>query len=45
MSVRDNVAFGMPDADFADDEAAAAGADGFIRALADGYGTMVGEGE
>jgi len=45
MSVRDNIAYGRPDADFADIEAAAvaAGADGFIRELADGYDTVVGE--
>ncbi len=45
LSVRDNIAYGKPDADFADIEAAAkaAGADGFIRELADGYDTVVGE--
>ncbi|HET9689851.1 MAG TPA: ABC transporter ATP-binding protein, partial [Acidimicrobiales bacterium] len=45
MSVRDNIAYGRPDADFADIEAAAraAGADGFIRELAAGYDTVVGE--
>jgi ATP-binding cassette subfamily B protein len=45
MSVRDNIAYGRPDADFADIEAAAkaAGADGFIRELAEGYDTVVGE--
>ena len=45
MSIRDNIAYGKPDADFADIEAAAraAGADGFIRELADGYDTVVGE--
>ena len=45
MSVRDNIAYGRPEADFADIEAAAkaAGADGFIRRLADGYDTVVGE--
>ena len=45
VSVRDNIAYGRPDADFADIEAAAraAGADGFIRALPDGYDSVVGE--
>jgi ATP-binding cassette subfamily B protein len=45
MSIRDNIAYGKPDADFTDIEAAAraAGADEFIRALADGYDTVVGE--
>jgi ATP-binding cassette, subfamily B, bacterial len=45
LSIRDNIAYGKPDADFADIEAAAiaAGADGFIRELADGYDTVVGE--
>ena len=45
ISIRDNIAFGRPDADFADIEAAAraAGADGFIRELVDGYDTVVGE--
>ena len=45
MSVRDNIAYGRPDADFADIEAAAkaAGADGFITELGDGYDTVVGE--
>jgi ATP-binding cassette subfamily B protein len=45
MSVRDNIAYGYPTADFADIEAAAkaAGADEFIRQLSDGYDTMVGE--
>ena len=44
-SVRDNIAYGRPDADFADLEAAAraAGADNFIRDLSDGYETVVGE--
>jgi ATP-binding cassette subfamily B protein len=44
-SIRDNIAFGRPGADFADIEAAAraAGADGFIRRMADGYDTIVGE--
>ena len=45
VSVRDNIAYGRPDADFADIEAAAraAGADAFIRELANGYDTVVGE--
>jgi ATP-binding cassette, subfamily B, bacterial len=45
MSIRDNIAYGKPDADFTDIEAAAraAGADEFIRELADGYDTIVGE--
>jgi ATP-binding cassette subfamily B protein len=45
MSIRDNIAYGKPDADFTDIEAAAraAGADEFIRALGDGYDTVVGE--
>jgi len=45
MSVRDNIAYGRPDADFADIEAAAraAGAEGFVRQLEDGYDTVVGE--
>jgi len=45
MTVRDNIAYGNPQADFAEVEAAAiaAGADGFIRELDDGYDTMVGE--
>ncbi|HET6810909.1 MAG TPA: ABC transporter ATP-binding protein [Acidimicrobiales bacterium] len=45
VSVRDNIAYGRPDADFADIEAAAraAGADGFIRSLPDGYDSVVGE--
>jgi ATP-binding cassette subfamily B protein len=45
MSVRDNIAYGRPDADFADIVAAAeaAGADGFVRGLADSYDTVVGE--
>ncbi|MGH9018777.1 MAG: ABC transporter ATP-binding protein, partial [Acidimicrobiales bacterium] len=44
-SIRDNIAYGRPNADFADIEAAAraAGADGFIRGLSHGYGTVVGE--
>jgi ATP-binding cassette subfamily B protein len=45
VSIRDNIAYGRPDADFADIEAAAkaAGADRFVRALPDGYDTVVGE--
>jgi ATP-binding cassette subfamily B protein len=45
VSIRDNIAYGMPNADFADIEAAAkaAGADGFIRELPEGYETVVGE--
>ncbi|MBV9661287.1 MAG: ABC transporter ATP-binding protein [Acidimicrobiales bacterium] len=45
VSVRDNIAYGRPDADFADIEAAAeaAGADEFIRELSEGYDTVVGE--
>jgi ATP-binding cassette, subfamily B, bacterial len=45
MSIRDNIAYGRPNADIADIEAAAraAGADGFIRELALGYDTVVGE--
>jgi ATP-binding cassette subfamily B protein len=45
VSIRDNIAYGRPDADFTDIEAAAeaAGADEFIRELADGYDTVVGE--
>jgi ATP-binding cassette subfamily B protein len=45
MSARDNIAYGRPDADFADIEAAAraAGADEFIREMADGYETVIGE--
>jgi ATP-binding cassette subfamily B protein len=44
-SVRENIAFGRPDASQAEVEAAAraAGADGFVRALAHGYETVVGE--
>jgi ATP-binding cassette subfamily B protein len=44
-SVRENIAYGRPDATDAEVEAAArvAEADGFIRALPDGYGTVVGE--
>jgi len=45
MSIRDNIAYGKPDADFADIEAAAkaAGADGFICGLTGGYDAVVGE--
>jgi ATP-binding cassette subfamily B protein len=45
VSIRDNISYGKPDADFRDIEAAAkaAGADEFIRVLADGYDTVVGE--
>jgi ATP-binding cassette subfamily B protein len=45
MSIRDNIAFGLPSADLADIEAAAvaAGADDFIRELPDGYESVVGE--
>jgi ATP-binding cassette subfamily B protein len=45
MTVRENIAYGNPQADFAEVEAAAiaAGADGFIRELSEGYDTMVGE--
>jgi ATP-binding cassette subfamily B protein len=45
VSIRDNIAYGRPGASEAEVVAAAeaAGADGFIRALPDGYGTVVGE--
>ena len=45
VSVHDNIAYGRPSATRAEVEAAAvaAGADGFIRELADGYDTVVGE--
>jgi ATP-binding cassette subfamily B protein len=45
VSVRDNVAYGRPDADLADIKAAAvaAGADEFIQKLPDGYDAVVGE--
>jgi ATP-binding cassette, subfamily B, bacterial len=45
LSIRDNIAYGLPDADFADIESAAkaAGADGFIRELPEAYETIVGE--
>ncbi len=44
-SIRDNIAYGRPDADFADVDAAAkaAGAYEFIRDLVAGYDTVVGE--
>lgn len=44
-SVHDNIAFGKPDATRVDVERAAhaAQADGFIRALPDGYDTLIGE--
>ena len=45
LSIRDNIAYGKPQADFTDIEAAAraAGADEFIRELPNGYDTVVGE--
>jgi len=45
VSIRENIAYGRPDADMADIEAAAraAGADEFIRELPEGYETVVGE--
>jgi ATP-binding cassette subfamily B protein len=45
VSIRDNIAYGRPNADISDVEAAAraAGADEFIRALPEGYDTVVGE--
>jgi ATP-binding cassette subfamily B protein len=45
VSIRDNIAYGRPDATMEEVEAAAvaAGADGFINRLADGYKTVVGE--
>jgi ATP-binding cassette subfamily B protein len=44
-SIRDNIAYGRPDASLPEIVAAAraAGADGFIGELADGYDTVVGE--
>jgi ATP-binding cassette subfamily B protein len=44
-TIRENIAYGRPDADFAEVRAAAeaAQADGFIRALEEGYETLVGE--
>jgi len=45
VSIRDNIAYGRPEASDEDVVAAAksAGADGFIRRLSDGYDTVVGE--
>lgn len=45
VSIRDNIAYGRPDATLDEVIAAAvaAGADGFVRALPDGYHTVVGE--
>jgi ATP-binding cassette subfamily B protein len=45
VSIRDNIAYGKPTADIGDVIAAAeaAGADGFIRELPNGYDTVVGE--
>ena len=45
VSVRDNIAYGRPDASLEEVRAAAraANADGFIEALSDGYDTVVGE--
>lgn len=45
VSIRDNIAYGRPDASLDEVVAAAtaAGADAFIRELADGYDTIVGE--
>jgi ATP-binding cassette subfamily B protein len=45
ISIRDNIAYGRPDATMEEVMAAAtsAGADGFIRRLANGYDTVVGE--
>jgi ATP-binding cassette subfamily B protein len=45
VSVRDNIAYGRPDADLADIKAAAiaAGADEFIQKLPDDYNSVVGE--
>ena len=45
VSIRDNIAFGRPDASYREivTAAVAAGADGFIRALPGGYDTVVGE--
>ncbi len=45
VSVRDNIAYGKPDASFDEIEAAsrAAGAHDFITHLADGYDTVIGE--
>src|SRR5262249_37244114 len=45
VSIRDNIAYGMPEAEMAAIEVAAkaAGADRFIRELPEGYDTVVGE--
>src|SRR5262249_56138022 len=45
VSIRDNIAYGRPDAPMEDvvGAAVAAGADEFIRALPEGYDTIVGE--
>jgi ATP-binding cassette subfamily B protein len=45
VSIRDNIAYGRPDASFEEVQAAAiaAGADDFIQALDDGYDEVVGE--
>jgi ATP-binding cassette, subfamily B, bacterial len=45
VSVRDNIAYGRPGAELGEviEAARAAGADGFISALPDGYETVVGE--
>jgi ATP-binding cassette subfamily B protein len=45
VSIRDNIAYGLPTADLSDIEAAAtaAGAAGFIAELPEGYDTVVGE--
>jgi ATP-binding cassette subfamily B protein len=45
VSIRDNIAYGRPDASLAEVEEAArlAAADGFIRSLPQGYDTVVGE--
>ena len=45
VSIRDNIAYGRPDASLEEVKAAAeaAGATGFINRLADGYDTVVGE--
>jgi ATP-binding cassette subfamily B protein len=45
VSIRDNIAYGKPDASFDDVRAAAvaAGADEFVQALPEGYDTVVGE--
>jgi ATP-binding cassette, subfamily B, bacterial len=45
VSIRDNIAYGRPDASFEDVRAAAvaAGADEFVEALPEGYDTVVGE--